>query len=104
MTRGDGRLLVALASSGTLLLLGTLFAALQTRHPSCQNWAVGVPTVLVEGSRFIPRNMRREGVTPGDLMAAVREQGLMDLSDVQLAVLENDGSISVIPRGKEPEG
>jgi uncharacterized membrane protein YcaP (DUF421 family) len=48
--------------------------------------------------------MRREGVTPGDVMAAVREQGLTDLSDVHLAVLENDGSISVIPRGQAPEG
>src|SRR4051794_26591454 len=52
MTKGDGRFSVALVSSGTLLLLGTLFAALQSRHPSCERFVVGVPTILVEGGRL----------------------------------------------------
>jgi uncharacterized membrane protein YcaP (DUF421 family) len=48
--------------------------------------------------------MGREGVTEGDLIAAVREQGLADLAGVKLAILEIDGSISVIPREPEAEG
>jgi len=104
MTKGDGRLLVALVSSGTLLLLGTLFAALQCRYPTCERWVAGVPTVLVENGRVLRRHLRREGVTEGELMGAVREQGLADLAGVKLAVLENDGSISVIPRKERPAG
>ena len=104
MTKGDGRLTVALVSSGTLLLLGWLLAILQSRHPSWEGRVVGAPTVLVEGGRRIRRHLRREGVTEGDLMAAVREQGLDDLAGVKLAVLETDGSISVIPREQEPQG
>jgi uncharacterized membrane protein YcaP (DUF421 family) len=104
MTQGDGRLTVALVSSGTLLLLGTLFAALQSRHPCWERWVVGVPTVLVEDGRARRRSMRREGVSQNDLLAAVREQGLADLSGVRLAVLEVDGSISVIPRDHSAGG
>src|SRR3954454_15434995 len=51
MTRGDGRLAVALVSSGTLLLLGVLMTAVQSRHPSWERAVVGVPTVLVEEGR-----------------------------------------------------
>lgn len=101
MTRGNGHLTVALVSSGTLLLLGTLFAALQSRHPGLEKWVVGTPTILVEGGRPNRPNMRREGVSQEDLMAAVRSQGVADLFGVKLAVLETDGSISVIPRDQE---
>ncbi len=104
MTRGDGRLAVALVSSGTLLALGTLIAALQSRFPFWERRVVGVPKVLVEGGRANRREMRREGVSRGDLMAAVRDQGVADLSGVRLAVLEADGSISIIPAERGPEG
>lgn len=104
MTKGDGRLSVALVSAGTLLVLGTLFAAVQSRYPACEGWLAGTPTVLVEDGRVIRRHLRSEGVTDGELMGAVREQGLADLAGVKLAVLENDGSISVIPRQEKSVG
>jgi len=98
MTKGDGRLSVALVASGTLLLLGWLFARLVDRYPALQAELAGVPTVLVQDGRPIRAHLRREGVSETDLMAAVRDQGLADLDHVKLAVLEIDGSISVIPR------
>jgi uncharacterized membrane protein YcaP (DUF421 family) len=104
MTKGDGRLGVALVSSGTLIVLGWLFASLQSRYPSWERRTVGTPTVIVEGGRVIRRNMRREGVTEQDLMGAVRDQGVADLAGVRLAVLEVDGSISVIRLAPEQEG
>ncbi len=98
MTRGDGRLAVALVSAGTLLVLGCLGAWLLSRNPAWEPWAVGEPTVLAEGGRVFRGGMRREGISRAELLAAVRKQGLADLDAVRLAVLEIDGSISVIPR------
>lgn len=98
MTKGEGHLAVALVSAGTLLSLGWLFAWVQCRYPFWERQVLGVPVVLVENGRRIRRHMRREGVTDGDLLAAVHEQALADVSDVRLAVLEVDGSISVVPR------
>src|SRR4051794_16468721 len=51
MTRGDGRLTVALTSSTTLILLGWLCARLLSRHPSWEGLAVGVPVILIENGR-----------------------------------------------------
>ncbi|HEY1381713.1 MAG TPA: YetF domain-containing protein [Gemmataceae bacterium] len=103
MTRGDGSLAVALAAAGTLLLLARLVGGLLSGHPAWEGWAVGGPTVLVEDGRVVRRRARREGVTDRELMAAVRDEGLAGVGDVKLAVLEPDGSISVIPRDKQPE-
>jgi uncharacterized membrane protein YcaP (DUF421 family) len=104
MTMGNGHLTVALVSSGTLLLLGWLLAVLLRRHPAWQPVLLGTPTILVERGRLIRQNMKREGVTETDLLGAVRQQGLLDLGGVKLAVLEIDGSISVIPSEETAKG
>lgn len=104
MTKSDSQLAVALVSAGTLLLLGWLFASLLSRHPSGERLAVGGPIVLVENGRMLKRNMRMEGVTESDLLPAVRDQGVANLAGVRLAVLEIDGSISVVPRESFPAG
>ena len=45
--------------------------------------------------------MRREGLDDDTLQAALREHGVADVKDVEMAVLEVDGSISVVPGGQE---
>jgi uncharacterized membrane protein YcaP (DUF421 family) len=98
MTKGDGRLAVALVSSGTLILVGWIIATLLGRRPGLNRLVSGGPTVLVENGRAYRAAMRREGVSDTALMAAVRDMGLTDVAEVRLAVLESDGEINVIPR------
>lgn len=98
MTKGDGRLSVAVISAGALIALGRLFAGLLSSSSAVERLAVGGPVVLAENGRLYRPSMRREGITQTDLLAAVRDQGIADLGVVRLAVLEIDGSISVIPR------
>ncbi len=43
--------------------------------------------------------MAREGVRRGEVLAAIREHGLDDETHVRQAILELDGSISVLPFG-----
>jgi uncharacterized membrane protein YcaP (DUF421 family) len=47
----------------------------------------------------IASHLRREGIDQETLEAALREHGLSDIADVEMAILEIDGSISVIPSG-----
>jgi uncharacterized membrane protein YcaP (DUF421 family) len=41
--------------------------------------------------------LRREGIDRETLLAALREHGVSEIEDVEMAVLEIDGSISVVP-------
>jgi uncharacterized membrane protein YcaP (DUF421 family) len=103
MTTGNGHLMVAIVSSGTLLFLGTALALLQAHYPRYEQWTAGVPVVLVESGRLNRGALRREGISESDLMAAVRDQGVENLSAVKLAILEVSGSISVIRKDPQPE-
>lgn len=98
ITNGSGDLGVGLVAAATLLLLmrsrGTLFA----RFPWLQKQLVGEPNILVNNGRMDRREMRRKGIDEDELYAAMRGIGLTEIKDVRLAVLENDGNISIIPK------
>jgi uncharacterized membrane protein YcaP (DUF421 family) len=53
---------------------------------------------LVKEGRILYRNLRREFLTEEELMRKIRESGVEDLSQIQAAYMEGDGTISVIKR------
>ena len=55
------------------------------------------PAVIIRDGDYLPKAMEREGVTRDEIEMAIREHGLAGAKDVKLAVLEADGSISVVP-------
>ena len=55
------------------------------------------PLPIVKQGQLLRGNMRKELLTEDDVMAQVRQHGLVDLSAVKQAYLESDGRISVIP-------
>ncbi len=58
----------------------------------------GQATILIEDGKILHDNLKKELVTEDELMVAVHKQGLMELADVEKAVLETDGNISVFAR------
>ena len=57
----------------------------------------GTPTLLVKDGKVIRQNLRREGLEPEEIDMAIREHGMERVSEVRVAYLEPDGSISVVP-------
>ena len=57
----------------------------------------GSPTVLIMHGTPITEHMRHEGLDEDTLQASMREHGIGKIEDVELAVLEVDGSISFVP-------
>lgn len=98
MTKGSGHLAVGIVSAGTLLLIGRALASLFVRHPHLEERLVGMPTLIINHGQLEREHMRREHVTEEEVMAALREHGLRDPREAKLAVLEVDGTLSVVPR------
>lgn len=63
----------------------------------------GKPQTLLEHGEIDRDAMRRCRVGEHDLTEAIRLKGLMDVSEVHLACLERNGSITIIPRKKKPQ-
>jgi uncharacterized membrane protein YcaP (DUF421 family) len=59
------------------------------------------PTMLVQDGRLLQSNLARERIDESDILASARQIfGLESLSEVRHAILERDGSISIIPRSQ----
>jgi uncharacterized membrane protein YcaP (DUF421 family) len=89
----QGGLLAAL----TLLVINRLVALVRLHGGTWGRLIEGTPTVLIEDGEAIEPHLRKEGLERQELQMVVREHGIEDLTGVRLAVLETDGSISIVP-------
>jgi uncharacterized membrane protein YcaP (DUF421 family) len=89
-----------------LLLCGLQFivAYLSVRSRRVESMVKSEPTLLLYRGRFLDDAMRRERITKDEVMAALRSQGVGDVSFAEAAVLESDGSVSVMtsPAAERP--
>lgn len=58
----------------------------------------GTPTILIEKGRLLEAQMRKERYNINDLLEALRNQGYYNIADVEYAILETNGTLSVIPK------
>ncbi len=96
MTGPDTSVLGGIVAAGTLLLLNYLIAELSGGNRRFRKLVQGQPSLLVHDGQIIAAHMAREHVSLDELHQALREHGIAGLSDVALAVLEVDGSISLM--------
>lgn len=99
MVGPDTSLTGGLLAAGALLALNAAVAYGRLRWQPLRTLMEGTPTLLVLHGRVLERNLRREGLDSELLEAALREHGVARVEDVEMAVLEVDGSISVVPTG-----
>jgi uncharacterized membrane protein YcaP (DUF421 family) len=101
MTGPDFSVQGGLVAAGVLLILNRLIAIFRTHNEAWGRLLEGMPTVLVQDGQFLEPRLRKEGLERSQIEMAMREHGIEDLSQVRLAVLETDGSISVVPASSQ---
>jgi len=83
----------------TLIGIDIGFSWWEQRWPPLGKWLEGVPLVIVEQGQPLHERMKRVRVSEADVLTAARElQGLARMEQIQYAVLERSGGISIIPR------
>ena len=98
MNGGDVSLVGGLVSAATLVGMNLLLGRIGRGIPILGRLVVEDPTLLLQDGEPIAKNMDSEHVDLADIEMAAREHGIDDLREVAAAVLEVDGSISIIPR------
>lgn len=94
-TLTDGAVLI-----GTIIFWNYTLDRLAFRFRWVEWFVHPPPLPLIRNGRVIARNLRRESISEQELMSQLRENGVEDIADVKLAVMEGDGRVSVIRRGR----
>ena len=95
MTGPDASLLGGLIIIASLLLANGLVGRLDA-IPAFHRLLTPPPRVLATDGKMDKAAMEREDIEEDELLMAAREHGLATLAEVKLAVLESDGSISIV--------
>jgi uncharacterized membrane protein YcaP (DUF421 family) len=97
MIHGDTSLPAGLVSAGTLLALNRVLTWTFLRSPRLSHLVNGGPLLLVHDGQIIEDHVRRVGMTSDDVLAALRGRGFDGTTGVGSAVLETDGTVTVVP-------
>lgn len=98
MVGPDTSLVGGLAAASVLLAANHVLGRLASRNRGVERLLRGEARVLVSKGHVFARNLQAERISHEELMQALREHGCGTLDDCRLAVLEVDGTISVIER------
>ncbi len=80
----------------TLFLVNYLFKNIFFKSKKISELIQGSPLMLVYHGKVVEKHMKEAKLSRDELDAAIREHGVEDISEVDLAVLEVDGNISVL--------
>lgn len=58
------------------------------------------PTVVIQNGQFIKSNMKRLKYSIENILMALREKGVFDLNEVEFAIIEGSGNISVLRKSQ----
>ena len=101
MQDGGIPLLSGLVPILTVLGVELVLSFLALRSTVLRRLLCGKPVILIENGRILQQNLRRTSITLDELTGHLRLNNVLDLSTVQYAILETNGSLSVFPYPKE---
>ncbi|MDI3316361.1 MAG: DUF421 domain-containing protein [Bacillota bacterium] len=81
----------------TIVALELLISVILLRSPRFRQWVSGTPALVVYRGRLDRRAMARMRYNLDDLMAQLREKNVTDIRDVEFAILETGGKLTVVP-------
>jgi uncharacterized membrane protein YcaP (DUF421 family) len=103
MTGPDTTVLGGVVILATIFALNWLTARLRERFPRLRRLLEPEPTILARDGAWLDAAVRSQDLDQEDLESALREHGLERVEDARLVVLEQDGTVSVVPRETDAE-
>jgi len=97
MVGSNTTLLGGVVAVAIVLVLARVVQILTARSTGFAKALIGEPRILIRDGKTIVSAMREEEISEDEILAAIREHGVEGIEEVRLAVLEVDGSISVLP-------
>ena len=92
------RPLIALVIYGLASLLLSLLAH---KLPRTRKYINGTPTILMDKGKLYRENLKQAKIDLSEFMLMCREQGYFDLDEIQTAIFEHNGKLSVLPRSEK---
>ena len=85
----------------TLLIAQLLMSFLSLKSVRIRALISGKPSILIENGKILENELQREMYTLNDLLEQLRIKDIADISDVEFAILETNGQLSIITKSQK---
>ncbi len=87
----------------SLFLVHIIITKLATKSVRFRKFLNGKPVIIIENGNILPEVMKELNMNVDDIMEALRGDGYFNPSEVEYAILETNGSLTVLPKaGSKP--
>lgn len=94
----DNSLVGGVVGASTLLLINYLTVRFLFHHETLGRVVEGTAVLLIDKGRLVQRNLERVMITEQELRTACHRQGIERIEEVEKAILETSGTISIFTR------
>lgn len=98
MQNNEIPILYGIASITGLVFMQIVISFITLKSRKVRFLLNGKPTILIDNGIIDYQALKHERVTLDELLEQLRVQGYFNLKDVQYAILETDGNLSVVPK------
>lgn len=85
----------------TLLVIQVLLSIISLKSTKVRHFIDGTPKVIIKNGKLMFKEMTKLRYSLDDLISQLREQGIKSIDEVNFAVLENNGKLSVFEQGND---
>jgi uncharacterized membrane protein YcaP (DUF421 family) len=89
---------------GILVLIQIIFSHLSLRSRNFRKLVDGEPSIIIKDGKILEKQMKKQRYNFDDLLMQLRENNIRYISDVEFAILEPTGKLSVIKKEKNKTG
>ena len=85
----------------TLLIIQTTLAYITLKNPKLRIFLDGNPSIIIKYGKINYSEMIKQKYNLDDLISQIREKGYRNIEEIEFAILENNGTLSIFPYNKD---
>lgn len=97
----DNSVFVSIVPILTLLLLQVTLSFFSLRKPKFRIFLDGNPSIMIQNGKINYKEMTKQKYNLDDLLVQLRDKGYRSIEEIEYAILENSGTLSVFPYPKD---
>ena len=101
MSNVDIPMVYALIPIVTLVFIHALLSYLALKSEKARGVICGTPSVLIENGKILEPELKRLRYNINELVEQLRAKNIPNIGDVEFAILETNGQLSVIPKSQK---
>ncbi|MBE7064402.1 MAG: DUF421 domain-containing protein [Ruminococcaceae bacterium] len=78
-------------------LITVVLTTITNKFPSMRKFINGTPTIIMDDGKLYRKNMKKAKLDLSEFMVLCRQEGYFDLSEIQTAIFEYNGRLTILP-------